>query len=108
ACLLRGARGIFADPPGVIGIAPHGSTAGRAFPADMREKIEGLRGGGTFLRDHANDRGNDFARLLDDDGVADAYVFAADFIFIVQSRPRNRAAAEEDGLEFGDRGEDTG
>ena len=108
ARLLRGARGIFADPPGVIGVAPHGRAAGRAFPADVREKIEGLRVGGTFLRDHANDRGDDFAGLLDNDRIADADVFAADLVFIVQGGPRDRAAAEEDGLEFGDRGEDTG
>src|SRR5205814_1722888 len=51
---------------------------------------------------------NDFARLFNRHCVAYADVFAAKFIFIMQGRPANRAAREEDRLQFGDGRENTG
>ena len=74
----------------------------------MGDEIERLRPFLPLFEDDANHRGNDFAGLLDNDGIADADVFAADLVFIVEGGPRNGAAAEEDGLEFGDRGEHAG
>ena len=44
-----------------------------------------LRSGAQILP-HVHHRGNDFARFLDDNGIADANVFACDLFFVVQSR----------------------
>jgi hypothetical protein len=41
---------------------------------------------GAQILPHVHHRGNDFARFLDDNGIADANVFACDLFFVVQSR----------------------
>ncbi len=61
------------------------------------EKIERLRASRPF-RFHNFDNGrNDFASLLDHDRIADANVFAFDFILVVQCRAANRASADNTG-----------
>ena len=57
---------------------------------------------GAFGEDDANDGGNDFAGFLDGDGVADANVFSAQFILIVQGGAFDDGAREEDGFQLRD------
>ena len=63
---------------------------------------------GAQIRPHADDRRNDFARLFDHDGVADANVFSFDFLFVVQRRARHAAAADSHRFERRDRREHSG
>ena len=48
-----------------------------------------LRSGAQILP-HFDHRGNDFTRLFNDNGIADANIFAADLFFVVQSRAAHR------------------
>ena len=54
-----------------------------------------------LFQNHIDDGGNHFTGFFDDDGVADADVFLADIIFVVQRGAADGAAGEKDGFEFG-------
>ena len=82
-----------------------GASAGGALVTEVGEEIERLGVGGALFEDHADDSGDDLARFLDDYRITDANIFSANFFLVVKSSATDRAAAEEDGLEFGDWGE---
>ena len=56
---------------------------------------------GALLSAPLHHGGNDFAGLFDDDGVANADVFLADVILVVQRGAADGAAGEKNGFEFG-------
>jgi len=56
-----------------------------------------------FVNTTSTTAGITFAGLFDSDGITNADVLLADIIFVVQSRPADGAAGEEDGFQFGDR-----
>jgi hypothetical protein len=74
----------------------------------MRKEVERLRAGGALFEHHAHHCGNYLASLFDDHRVPDANILATNFIFVVQRRPGNGAAPQEDRIEFRDRGEHSG
>ncbi len=63
------------------------------------EEIERLRASRPFRFHDLDHRRNHFAGFFDHDRIADPDVFAFDFIFVVQGRAGDRAAAHDDGLE---------
>ena len=74
----------------------------------MGKEVERLRAGGALFEHHAHHCGNYLASLFDDHRVPDANILATNFIFVVQRRPGNGAAPQEDRIEFRDRGEHSG
>ena len=83
-------------------------TARRALAADVFEEIKFLRAGRSLGFHHLENFRDDHARLAHNHGVADANVFAADFVLVMQSGARNRGALHEDRFEFRDRREHAG
>ncbi len=86
----------------LLGIAPDGAVADGAFAAGERDEV---KGGGVLRavwRGQRRRRRYDFAGFLDGDGVADADVFAADFVFVVRGGAGDGAAGEKDGIQLGD------
>ena len=75
------------------------AAAGRA---GFREN-KGLRPCRSLVEQHLDDLRNNVAGALDDDGVALADLPALDFVFIVQSRPRDHDSANGHRLQVGDR-----
>ena len=71
------------------------------------DKIERLRVARPLRFHDFDDRRNHFTRFFDHDGVADADILAFDLVFVVQRCPRNRAATDQDRLQFRDRGENS-
>ena len=67
----------------------------------MLEQVEFLCAGRTFGFYHLENFRDHHAGLADDHGVADADVFAADFVLVVQRGAGNRRALHENGLKFG-------
>ena len=63
---------------------------------------------GAGLNNRPDNLGDDLARALDDDSVADAYVLAADVVLVVQRRLAYGDAADLYGLEDGERVEAAG
>ncbi len=55
----------------------------------------------SFVQNDAYDGGNDFAGFFNRHGVADADVFFADVILVVQRCAADGAAREKNGFEFG-------
>src|SRR5207244_11772092 len=98
---LRRAGDVFAAPGDKLRIAPDPAAADRTFAVHVLEKIERLRVARPFRFHHLDDGRNDFAGLFDHNRVADADVFAFDFIFVVQRRARYRAAAYQYRFEHG-------
>ena len=81
------------------GAAAHGAGLGH-LPVD--------RIGRAFVEHRAHDRGDYVARLVNDDGVALAHVFAADLVDVVQRGTRDGGAGNRHWVELGDRREHTG
>ena len=92
---------ILTSPGHELRVAMNGAAADRTLTVDIVEEIEGLGTRRPLRFDHFHHRWNHFARFLDHDGVADANVFAPDFIFVVQSGPGHAAAADGDRLQVG-------
>ena len=105
---LGGAGDVFAAPGDEFGVAVDGAAAGGADAADVGEEVEGGGVGRPEGGNDVDDGGNDLSGFFDDDGVADADVFAADFFFVVEGGAGDGGASEEDGVEFGDGGEGSG
>lgn len=82
--------------------ADDGAAAGRT---SRRHGEDFFRAVAQF-RQRADDFGDDFASLLDDDGIADADVFFFDVIFIVQRRPFDCRPGQVDRFEVGCRRQD--
>ena len=80
-------------------IAPHRAATDGAFAVNVFEEIERLGAAGPLRFHHLDHRWDHFTGFLDHNCVADANVFAFDFIFIVQGRTRNPAAAHRYRLE---------
>ena len=80
-------------------------TAANRTPLREREL---LLFAGPFLQNDADDVGNDLARLFDHHRVADANVFAADFVGVVQADARDLGPGDFDGFEIGDRRQHAG
>ena len=80
------------------GAAAHGANLGHT-PVD--------RIGRTLVEHRAHDLGNHVARLVHDDGVALAHVFAADLVDVVQRGTRDGGASDRHWVELGDRCEHT-
>ncbi len=104
ADLLGGAGGVRAVRRGFRGVAGDRLAAGRAdgWHGELA-LVAGAEAGdrGDDLRDH-------LAGTLDDDGVADANVLAVDVALVVEGGHADVRAANDDGLEDGERGEDAG
>ena len=81
------------------GAAAHGADLGH-LPVD--------RIGRTLVEHRAHDLGNHVARLVHDDGVALAHVFATDLVDVVQRGARDGGAGDRHRVELGDRREHTG
>ena len=81
------------------GAAAHGADLGHV-PVD--------RIGRTLVEHRAHDLGNHVARLVHDDSVALAHVFAADLVNVVQRGARDGGAGDRHRIELGDRREHTG
>ena len=79
------------------------AAAHRALAVNMFGKIERLRIARPFRFYHFNDCRDDFACFFDHYRVADADVFALDFVLVVQCRARDRAATHKHRLEGSDR-----
>ncbi len=77
------------------------------FPSNVFCEIERLRVSWPLRFYNFNDRGNDFARLFDHDRVADANVFAFDFVLVVQSGAGDGASAHQHRLQHRYRREDS-
>ncbi len=115
AGLLGGAAGdILAAPRDFLGIAAgdgffgDGTAAGGAFSVEVGDEVEGGGVRGAFGEDDLEDFGDDHAGFTDDDGIADADIFAADFVFVMEGSTGDGGALDEHGVEFGDGGEDAG
>lgn len=76
----------------------------RAFGAEGG-KFERDFGAGAFIGDDADDGWDDLAGFFDDDDIAYADIFPAEFIFVVEGGAADGATGEVDGFEFGDGGE---
>ncbi len=57
-----------------------------------------------FVEHHRNHLRDDVAGALDDDGIADAHLLAANLVLVVQRRPCNDDAADGDRLQVRHRG----
>ena len=71
-------------------------------------EIEPLRVPWPLRFHNFDDGGNNFARLFDHDGVADANVFAFDFVLVVQGGAGDGAPAHQHRLQHSYRSEDSG
>ena len=104
--LRRTTRDVLAAPGDFLGVATgnlflcNRPAASRAFAADVFEQVKFLRAGRTFGFHHLENFRDDHAGLADDHGVADADVFAADFVLVVERGARNRGALHEDRFKF--------
>src|SRR5690606_3682503 len=101
---LGGAGGVLANPGGLAGLAEDGATARRAFGGELEFDL--VSGAGVL--DDGDDLGDDVAGAADDDAVADAHVLAPKLVLVVQGGAGNDHAADVDGLQDGDGGEDAG
>jgi hypothetical protein len=77
-----------------------GSAADRA----LARNGDGAGGSGALLKIDGEDGGNDFSCFFDVNVISHANVFAGDLFEVMQGGARNGGTAEEDGIEFGDRG----
>ncbi len=84
------------------------TAAYRTFSVNVFCEIERLRVSWPLRFHNFNHRGNDFARLFDHDGVADANVFAFDFVLVVQGGAGDGAPAHQHRLQHRYRREDSG
>ena len=99
-----------------VGAAPDGSLAfGGCALGNLRAALgtflgetKGLLVSRSFVGEDAHDFGNDFARLLDHDPVADPHVEASNLVVVVQGGAFNGGAGEKDRLEFGHWGKRAG
>ena len=82
----------------------HGATA---HGADLGH-VPVNRIGRALVEHRAHDLGNHVARLVHDDGVALAHVFATDLVDVVQRGARDGGAGNRHRVELGDRREHTG
>lgn len=80
------------------GATAHGADLGHV-PVD--------RIGRALVEHRAHDLGNHVARLVHDDGIALAHVFAADLVDVVQRGARDGGAGDRHRVELGDRREHT-
>ena len=101
---LRGARTVD-TPQGDLPFIAHDRPAARRAGGGHGKNA--FRAGAPLLADF-HDGGDDFARFFHHHEVADADVFAGDFLLVVQSRTRNGAAAHEYRLQLGHGGEHAG
>ena len=85
-----------------------GARNGRAADRTRLRHAEFDLRAGALLRQDGDDRGDDFARLLDQDVVADADVLSADVVLVVQRRAGDVRAGERDGAQLRDGREDAG
>ena len=81
------------------GATAHGANLGHG-PVD--------RLGRAFIEHRAHNLGDYVARLVHDDGIALAHVFATDFVDVVQRGARDGGAGDRHRVELGDRREHTG
>ena len=102
AAQLRAARVVRAFPGDTFlrNMAATGRTCRWHFKNFLRAVAE-------FFFD-LHDGRDDFAGFFDENGVADADVFALDFLLVVEGRARDRAAGDKDGLKLCNRGERAG
>ena len=94
---LGGAVGVVA----VNGHFPLGLGGGFAAGGAMGGRGDGLLGAIAQFQHGADHVGNDFARPLDQNGVAEANLFAADFVEVVQGGVLDNHPADFDGFEDG-------
>jgi hypothetical protein len=105
---LRRTIRIHAAPDGRVAFSRdalrHFRPAFRTFLREMENLLlsRPLRG------DHADDFGNDLARLLDQHGIADADVEPFDLILVVQRRALDRRAGQQHGIQLSHRGQRAG
>lgn len=83
------------------------NRVGAAFRADAG-KYKFLRIGGAFVCQNLNNLRYDVTCPLDDHRIADADVFAFDFVFIVQGGMGNDNAADVNRFKVGNRSQSTG
>ena len=81
------------------GAAAHGADLGHV-PVDRISRA--------LIEHRAHDLGNHIARLVHDDGIALANVFATDLVDVVQCGARDGGAGDRHRVELGDRREHTG
>src|SRR5689334_10503783 len=107
---LRGAIGVYAAPNRAF-ISGHDSRAagdlGSALGALGRE-AEWNFFADAFGEDNTHNRRDYLSSFFDGDSVADANVFLADVILVMERGAADGAAGEKNGFEFGDRSERTG
>ena len=101
---LRGTGDVFAAPRDKFRIAIDWAAACGTFV----RHLEMFFLAGAFGGDGFDDFGNDHPGFADDDGVADADVFAFDFFFVVQRGAGDGRALDKNRFEFGDGREDAG
>src|SRR5688500_11675623 len=94
---LRGAIGIEATPDRseIAAAARHTLNFTTALRAALR-KFEMRFLAGAFSENHAHHRRDDLSGFFDGDRIADADVFAAKLVLVVQRGARDGAAGEED------------
>src|SRR4029077_3672494 len=99
---------IFAAPRDKFRVAPDGTAPRGTFPVNVFGEIERLRVSWPLRFHNFTHGGNDFARLFDHHGVADANVFAFDFVFVVQGRTGDGASAHQHRFKHSNRRQDSG
>ena len=87
---LRRAQGIAATQNGLALFPGQFSPAGRAF-AGHRYRLGAFR---TFFGNDFNNFRDDITGPLHENRIAEAQVFAADFVLVVQGRPAHQHAAD--------------
>ena len=105
---LRRALRIDATPSDKLFVLTNLFSACRALVAGRCAHVERFGVCGTFFDIDCHDRGNNFAGFFHADGVADSDIFASDFFFVMEGSPADGGAADEDGFQLGNGGEDTG
>ena len=101
---LRGAVDGHAAVSDLAVLVDHGATA---HGADLGH-VPVDRIGRAFIEHRAHDLGDHVTRLVHDDGVALAHVFAADLVDVVQRGARDGGAGDCHRIELGDRREYAG
>lgn len=105
---LRRALRIDATPRDKLFVLANLFSTCRALVAGRCAHVERFGVCGTLFDVDCHDRGNNVAGFFDADGVADSDIFASDFLFVVEGSPADGGAADEDGFQLGNGGEDAG
>ena len=105
---LRRALRIDATPSDKLFVLANLFSACGALVAGSCTHVERFSVCGTFFDIYCHHCGNNFAGFFNANGVADSDIFAFDFFFVVEGSPADGGAADEDGFQLGNGGEDAG